>query len=379
MELYTNTRLRTKKNAVIHLRRRLPQAKGKIYVSAGQEVTPEDLLGEGIQAAGFRTVHLSRELGTSPQKAFLYLKRKIGQTIYQGELLAAKEQLFGLNKKLLLSPVDGVLDFYDPQSGNLKIKHLPKKVPLVSGVYGIVDMVNAASGTILLRTQANLIYGIFGSGREREGLLRVLGTADMLVGAKQIEKFGKGQIIVGGGTLLVDALEKALNRQIPALISGGIDEADYKTIVGENCGLTCRRWSDVGLTVLICEGFGSVPVGEDIFATLKNHDRKFALIDGNRARVVLPSEDPDSMIYIRKTKLPMRAVESEPEVETALIKVGMKVRVVAAPFLGRQGLIEAIDRSETKLASGITTFMITVLTAKTKLRVPYNNVEVIGE
>lgn len=376
--LFVNARIRTCKEKVLHIRKQLPVSLGRVNVVVGQEVTPGDILGEGQTQVGFRTIHLTSELGVGPKQAASYLKRKLGQTIFQGELLAERKDLFGLRKKLLISPVDGVVDFIDEEHGNLRLKLIPKPMKVLSGVYGVIDVIDKGNGDIIIRTLAGVVYGILGSGREREGILRVIGSAGDLISTKQISEVMRGQIIAGGGLIFPEALQKAASCGVAGVISGGINAGDFKAMAGEVIK-SSHKWSDVGLTLMVTEGFGSVPIGEDAFSILQCHNGKYAFLDGNNNRLILPINDQSSMICIRKTRLPVSAYdESWLNMEAVGLKAGMVVRVVYGSAMGFQGKVETIDKSLTELPSGIKSYMVGVLGKRQKMRIPYQNLEVIN-
>ena len=46
--------------------------------------------------------------------------------------------------------------------------------------------------------------------------------------------------------------------------------------------------------------------------------------------------------------------------------------------MGEQGKIISIDKIATTLPSGVVTYMITISTNTRKIRIPYNNVEIIN-
>jgi len=376
-KLYLKNKIRIQRDSIIHVKRSLPLGRGEIHVRVGQEVTPGDILGEGLVPAGFHVIHLASRLGVNPAQALVHLKRQIGKNIYKGELLARRESFFGLRRKLILSPVDGIVDFYDVQKGDLRIKLLPKKTALISGVYGVVDAFNIVSGTITIKTMASLIYGVMGLGKEREGIIKILGGPDVLVTSKQLGEQLTGRIVVTGGLIFSDALEKAVDLGISGFISGGINVRDFLA-AGGILGKENKKWSDVGVSLLITEGFGSISIGEDVFALLKKHDNRFVILDGNRSKMILPTTDPNSMIYIRKTQLPaMSMVETDLESQEVALECGSKVRITGLKDLGKQGVVEAIDRTPTKLLSGVSTFLVTVVTSNRKLRIPYTNLEIL--
>lgn len=377
--LYINTRLRVCQDQIVHVKRHLPAAFNNIGLAVGQEVCPEDILGEGHAFSGFRTIHLASDLKENPQKALKYLLRKQGQNIYEGELLAAKRTFLGLKEKLLLSPVDGVIDFYDQKTGDLRIKLLSKTNKIASGVYGIIDHVDRIAGTITIKTRATLIYGVLGSGREREGILTILGSASDLIAARKFSSDLQGKLVVGGEILLSEVLEKAVGLSIAGIIAGGINAADFKSIAGGKWNFWVKPWTDIGVTILLTEGFGAIPLGDDVFASLREHNGRFAILDGNRRLLILPNQNQESMSSIRKTSLPIQLrPETEPETGPGELKKGSKVRVTSPPFLGMVGVVEAIDQSATKLPSGVITFIVTGAFLSRKIQIPYQNLEIIG-
>ena len=103
------------------------------------------------------------------------------------------------------------------------------------------------------------------------------------------------------------------------------------------------------------------------------------MLDGNRSRLILPINEQNSMIYIRKTGLPTK-LQADPSPEVGLwpIREGVRVRIVSTPFLGLQGKVEAIDQTLTKLPSGLETYLVTVGSGSRKIRVPYSNLEVMA-
>ncbi|MFA5933399.1 MAG: hypothetical protein WCV81_04020 [Microgenomates group bacterium] len=375
--IFVNKRTRIISDQITHIKRFLPSAISSISVRVGDEVAPNEILAEGKSAAGFRMINLAEELGVSPNEALKFIKRPLGKNIYKDELLASRSGIFGLGEKILLSPDDGILEFYDEKTGALRIKLFPKTVKLACGVWGIVDDIDETKGEITIRTSATLIYGVLGSGKEREGTLNVFGSNEVLVGSRQLEETMRGQIIVGGSVVFADGLEKAAEYGIAGIISGGIDAKNYKSIAN-GWNIYKKHWADIGLSVLITEGFGSVPMGPDIFSILQKNHGYFSIIDGNRNLLILPATSQNSMIYIRKTKLPKTSfIEGEPELTLSNLEIKQRVRIIGAADFGKQGVVESIDKTPTKLPSGLTSVLVTVNTGNKKIRVCYQNLEII--
>jgi len=376
-QIFINARTRIVADQITHVRRTLPSAITKVSVKIGDEVAPNMILAEGKITAGFRVVNLAKELGVGIQEALKFISRPLGSNIFCGELLATKKGIFGLGEKIILSPDDGILDYYDEKSGILRIKLFPKTVKLACGVWGIVDDIDETKGVITIRTAASFIYGVLGSGKEREGILNVVGSKEVLVGSRQLEQTMKGQIIVGGEIVFADGLEKAVEYGVNGIVSGGINAKNYKSVAG-GWNIYNRHWADIGFSILITEGFGSVPMGDDIFSVLQKNHGNFSILDGNLNRLILPSVSQNCMIYIRKTKLPKSPIiDSGPGLKLVKLELKQNVRIIGPDNFGLQGWVEAIDKVPTKMPSGVSSILVTVGAGNKKIRVCYQNLEII--
>lgn len=142
---------------------------------------------------------------------------------------------------------------------------------------------------------------------------------------------------------------------------------------------TKRVGTEIGISIVATEGFGAIPIGEDLQEVLSRHTSRFAMINGNLGRLLLPSNDANSILSCRKVSMPSQLAQGvKPELTVSEIKTGVKVRLVWAPFMGAQGQVSQIDSSPTLLESGISSYLLTVETRSRKIRVPYTNVEIIS-
>ncbi len=374
-------RLRIEKDVVTRVARVLV-GKGVLNVSVGQQVTPPEIIGMATMSAGFRTLELSTLLSVSPQEVEKLLVKKIGQRIYKGELLAFKKGWLIGGKKVLTSPTDGVIDFLNNKTGEIKIAFLPKKVNLPAGVYGIVEVVDKERGQVIIRTQVTRIYGMFGSGRPRDGILHILGKKDGLISKSAIQTKYDDCVLVGGSLFFKDAISASISAGVNGIITGGIDAKDYKGMAGGRLVFPKKLDNDIGTGVVVCEGFGSVPIGTDIFEILSGYEGKFVFIDGNKAVISLPSPLSSSLVKIKNTKLPELQnndlVSDTNHIKGDLeLKFGLKVRIVGNSYLGEQGKLVAVNDSLTLLPSGARDCLATVETARRKIQVQVANLEVM--
>lgn len=372
-------RLRIEKDVITRVIRTL-RGKGDLVVNIGQQVTPEEIIGSATVSAGFRTLNLSNILSVPPHEVEKLLVRKIGERIYKDELLAFKKGwLFG-DKKVITAPTDGVLDFLNNKTGELKIAFLPKKINLPAGVYGIVEAVDKQKGQAVIRTQASRIHGVFGSGRSRDGTLHILSKKDGLISKNMVNASYDQYILVGGSLFFKDAITASISNGVSGVITGGINAKDYRGMAGGRLVFPKKLYNDIGISVVVCEGFGSIPMGDDIFSLLSEYEGKFVFIDGNKAFVGLPSYSGASLNKIKNSKLPEQINSLEDKDYTKVISelnVGCKVRIVGNSYPGEQGKLLAVNDSLTLFPSGVRDFLATIETARRKIQVPVANLEVM--
>lgn len=374
MSYFVPLRIRVEKNIITRITRTL-NGKGDLNVQIGQQVAPDEIIGTATFCAGFRIINLSKELGVSPGDAGKFLVKKLNQRIYTGELLALKKGSFLGGKKVVISPSDGIFEFLNPETGELKLSFLPKKKNLLSGVYGIVEQIDKAKGQVTIRTMVTKIRGIFGTGRLRDGILHILGKKDELISKSALKPEYDEYVLAGGSLILKDSISSAISLGVKGIISGGINADDYKAIAGGHLVFPKKLDNDIGMSVVVCEGFGAVPLGDDIFGILSEYEGKFISVDGNKGIINLPSFSSASLDKVKATILPEIQQESHPG--SVELKSGLRIRVVGNSYFGQQGKILAINTAPTLLPSGLKAPLATIETPSKKIQLPVANLEVV--
>lgn len=375
MDLNANARIKIIPNKATHIIKQIPTG-GEILVKQGTEVKASDFIGRFRQTAGFRSINAPQELNVSPKDIAKYLMREVGKTIYKGELLAEKKELLG--KKEIKAPTDAVINSIDPNTGIIMLRLLPKEVPVLSGVNGVVDFIDAQTGNIYIKTLVTQINGALGSGKQQGGILKIIGNQRSFTLDSLIPENVHQTIILGGALIYIETIRKALANGAVGIISGGINARDYKSLIGLN-GFHLGYGNDIGISVLIEHGFGGLALSEDSYRLLWENEGKFIYMDGNNRRILLPSSETDSILRVRQVMLPILqqgAIEPQ-ENKVGLLSVGTKVRSIWPPFMGSEGKIISIDQSPTLLESGMATYLVTVEIAGQKIKVPYSNIEIV--
>lgn len=373
LHLSATKRIRIKQKTVTYVRRIL-QGKGNLSAVVKQEVSPQDIIGTATVSSGYTVFKLAGKLGVPNKDAEKYLQRPIGSRFYKGELLALKKGL--LDKKIITSPTDCIIESYNAQTGELQLKFLPKEVPLTAGVFGIVEKVEPLTGEVVIKTMVTEVIGILGSGKERSGILKIIETPG-LVSPNIITSELTQKVVVFNGLLFGEGLRKAVGYGLHGIVTGGINANDYLAMVN-SLNPNQKLANDVGISIMATEGYGGLKIGDDIMSVIQSYHDHFVFLEGNTSRLILPTYNQDSILSVRKVVLPIpKVVAHQEEVSISSIAIGATIRVIGAPFIGVQGKVIEIDKSPTLLESGISTILLTVETPSKKIKVPFSNVEII--
>lgn len=380
MRQFAPLNIRVERKVITRIRRAL-RGKGQLNVKLGQQVAPDEIIGTSAISSGFRTMNLAKELAISPSEVAACLRRDIGQRIYRGELLAERDANLLGGKKQLIAPTDGILDFLNPKTGELKLVFPPKKTDLPAGVHGIVESVDVQKGVVVIRTQVNRVHGVFGTGSARDGILKILNTRDSIVTKPAIETKYAEHVLVGRNLIFKDAIASCISAGVSGIITGGLNAKDYMGMAGGRLMFPRKFENDIGISIVVCEGFGSIPIGEDIFQMLSEYEGRFVSVDGNKGQILLPSFESSSITAVKNTRLPEAIDEDLGTLEEATrvseLKVGLRVKVVGSSFSGEQGKIVFVNQTQTLLPSGVRAYLVTIAGARRKIQVPVANCEVI--
>lgn len=267
---------------------------GTPLVKVGDKVDPSDIIARYEASSGQRIVKLAPVLKVRGKEVQKHLVKRIGDRVYRGEVLAKRDGFLGMSKKMVVSPADGILESLLPD-GSVMIKFLPTPRKLASAVSGVVKVVIPHSITI--ETQVAKVYGFTGAGIAREGIIRLIAKPQEFILPSQIAPNFQGEILVGGATIARATIEKAVTLGIKGLIVGGMNYRDFLSLGAE---------SDVGITILLTEGFGVRPMGMDIYNFLKNKEDQFAFISGREKQVTFPLVEKNT--EVTKAFVPWRKI-----------------------------------------------------------------------
>ena len=342
-------------SAMAQIERRLPHA-GDVLVRAGQRVEPDDTIARAYLPGTPQVVNLARALMIAPALVERAMVREVGNKVSQGEVLARSSRIGG---RVCLAPVSGEIIAVDSQTGYVTISPDPAEHTIQANVRGIVMEVLPHQG-VRIETPAAQIYGAFGFGEERSGVLRLLVTdpADPIL-PEMIDARSAYAIIIGGSGITAAALRRAVQGQVRGVIVGGVDEVELRAFLGWASAGNWRpapgAWQfaapgtdqSFALTVVVTEGFGARPMSAPLFELLASHDQKEALVDG-QTRLRNPMQRPRVVVPLSSRTAGVQLEPPRPE-----LRPGVTVRLLNNEYLGQIARVRSISARPRRLGSNV--------------------------
>ena len=328
--------LKVTEEMTIQKERRLP-LEGEVLVEAGTTVKAEDVVAKADLPGNVQLVNVANLLSVPPEEVAEHILKPVGEAVSEDEVIATTKGLFGLFKSQALSPIDGTIESVSDITGQVILREPPIPVEVKAYTDGTVTEVLPNEG-VTVETYGTYIQGIFGIGGETIGNLTVVAasSSDALT-AEQIKSEHRDNILVGGSLVTTDAIQKAIQNGVKGIIAGGIDDSDLRELLGYELGVAITGSEEIGITLVITEGFGEISMAEQTFTLLKAREGMKTSINGAtqiRAGVVRPEIlipfTPDT-----GASAPA-AVDGEKE---GILEVGSWVRIIREPYFGKLGRV----------------------------------------
>lgn len=322
---------------VLRRERKLPLA-GKVVVQIGQKVEAETVVARTELPGNVQTVNAANTLGVLPEDVADCLTVPIGSEVKKGQPFAENRSFFGLFRSRCLAPVDGTLESLSAVTGQAIVREAPIPVEVDAYVDGTVVEVHEGQG-VTVETRGTFIQGIFGVGGETSGLLHVCvkGPAEVLTEA-QIGDDARGRVLVGGSHVSTKVLRHAIQKGARAVVVGGFDDHDLREFLGYDLGVAITGSEEKGITLIVTEGFGEIPMANRTFELLQACEGRKVSISGAtqiRAGVLRPE-----IIAPRLDEKAPR--EAEAGGEPGGLAVGSPIRVIRQPYFGRLGRVSSL-------------------------------------
>jgi len=364
--------LKVKKTMKVDKLRRLPIL-GEVFPKVGDKVSYDEIIARTEISGDPEIVKVAMLLGLEAEDIPRFMNKKVGDTVEKGEQIAFYSALFGLIKKRVESPIDGTVESVSEITGQVILRGAPIPVEVDAYIPGTVAEVMPREGAVI-ETNAAFIQGIFGIGGETHGDIHVIVEDNtQVVDTDMIKPEYEGKILVGGSLVTLDALKKAVEVGVAAIVSGGIKHQDLTTFIGEEIGVAITGQEEVGITLIITEGFGEMIMNQRTFELLKEFEGYLASINGAtqiragvlRPEIIIPHEQYE---------------ERETEALSQGMVPGTPIRIIRQPYFGAIGKVHSLPVELQRLESESKVRVVNIeLENGEVVMVPRANVEIIEE
>ena len=369
--------LKVAEGMTIEKERRLP-LEGEVLVQAGVTVKAEDVVAKADLPGNVQLVNVANLLSVPPEEIAEYMLKSVGEVVSEDEIIATTKGLFGLFKSQARSPIDGTIEAVSDVTGQVILREPPIPVEVKAYTDGTVTE-TVPHESVTVETYGTYIQGIFGIGGETVGNLTVVAESpsDALT-AEQILSEHKENILVGGSLVATAAIQQAIKQGVKGIIAGGIDDADLRELLGYELGVAITGSEEIGITLVITEGFGSIAMAEQTFTLLKAREGMKTSINGAtqiRAGVVRPE-----IVIPLVSDTIETAEEGKDGKLDGVLEVGSLVRIIREPYFGQLGRVTELPVALQNLETEAQVRVLRVELADGKqTTLPRANVEAIEE
>lgn len=330
-----------------HRTRRLLPIAGDVLVKVGDVVEATQIVAQTFMPGDITPLNMAKLLSMPPADVPQCMLKKEGERVALGEILARTKGIFGMMRTEYKSPAAGTIETISSVTGQVIVRGEPLPLQVRAYLSGVVVEVFPKEGC-LIEANVAFVQGIFGIGGETFGpIMMACKSQEQELTPDLIQPSMKGAIVVGGARVTHDAIARAKAIGAAAVVSGGIDDDDLEKFLGYSVGVAITGSEQVGLTLIVTEGFGEIAMAERTFQLLASHQGHDASVNGAtqiRAGVLRPE------IVI---PLPGKQdSEPAPDHGPGYLEIGIPVRVIRDPYFGKLGTVSALPAEPAVLGSG---------------------------
>ena len=345
----------TQINPAIHLfRERLLPINGAVVARVGQKVNPNDVVAEVSLPARHDLVDVVRIFGLpSAQAATALIKRKVGETVAQNDLLA---ETGGLFSRMIRCQTPGKI--VSINNGQILIETQSETLNLKANYAGVVSKVIANRG-VEIEINCLLVQGAWGNHKLTNSNL-IIKSSDQRseIEVNSLDVNIRGMILLGGTCNDAKILDLAATLPIGGMILGTMPAALRENAIKQP------------YPILLVDGFGREGMNE----------RAWKLLAANKSReLTLNAQFKGSESDDRPEVLIPLSDEAQESNSATRLTRGQLVRIHAAPLMGKIGIVEKVLPGLTQLNNGLRVCAASVMVDnKERIIIPVSNLDVIG-
>ena len=366
--------LQRKEFHIVRKTRRLP-VKGQVLVKEGDSVSIDTIIAKANIPGEAVVVNACAQIGVDAENIEDYILKNVGERIKRGEALAKFSYFFGLVKSECTSPSAGTIERISSASGQVVVREDPIPTDVNAYIPGTIEKCLPDEGAII-RCPAAYIQGIFGIGGETSGEIKILVKEPQEVLTQEmISTNCTGKVLIGGALVTREAIQKSIEVGAKAIVVGGVIAEDISKLLGQQIGVAITGNEKIGVTLIVTEGFGELPMANKTFNLLSKYEGMLTCVNGAtqiRAGVIRPE-----IIIPRETSA---IIGEEDDFSQRWLEIGTPIRLIEDPYFGILGTIASLPVKPQKVESGsYVRVLIANLDDGREVLVPRANVEVIEE
>ncbi|UCD95504.1 MAG: hypothetical protein JSU69_05495 [Candidatus Zixiibacteriota bacterium] len=332
---------------ILLTKKRILPLKGEVIVNKGDRVKPDDVVARTMLPGTVEPMNVANILGIPPEDIEDAMLKKHGDDVEEGELIALSKSFF-IFKSKCFAKIGGKIESISHVTGQVLLRGDPIPVTVKAYIEGEVVDVYENEG-VAVSSWGSFVQGIFGIGGETHGAIKVVVPDNKTVLTEnEINADCKGMVIVGGSLVTSDAIKKAASVGATGIVVGGFDDKDLREFLGYDIGVAITGSEEIGITLIVTEGFGQINMAQKTFDLLKSKEGQLACINGAtqiRAGVIRPE------LIIPFGGDVHAKIEAADYREQGL-NIGTPVRVIRHPYFGQLGKVTNLPPQLTELESG---------------------------
>lgn len=354
-------------------KKRLLPIPGKVLAALGQQVEGLDVVAQTELPGKVFSVNVANRLAVGPDEIKNFMVKAEGDPVKKGEIIAENKPFLKWFKTAVESPVDGTVEAVSLITGQVLLREPPKILPIKSYVKGKVVEVTPNFG-VTIEAEGTFIQGIFGVGGETNGeIAMAVSSPDEDLTAEDIKEHHKGKIVIGGKHASLSTIKRAVELGVSAIVVGGIHDRDLRQLLGYDIGVAVTGHEQLGITVIVTEGFGMIPMADYTFKLLASRNGEKASVSGAtqiRAGVMRPE--------IIVPGFPKNVTECKKDQGRGWIEPGDPIRIIREPHFGVIGTVKSLPPELTVIGSESHARVLEVtLDSGEVIVIPRANIEVL--
>ncbi len=241
---------------------------GEVLVTEGAQVTATTVVAQTALPGKVYPVNVANKLSIAPSEIPSYLHKHEGENVAKNEVFAENNPWINWFKTQVRAPISGTIENISHVTGQVFLREPSEVIRLSAYIDGAIVEVTPAQG-VTVETRCAFVQGIFGVGGETAGtIIFAVKSPEEVLTADHLSAGHKGQIVIGGALAQKETFSRARELGVRALVVGGVHDRDLRDLLGYDLGVAITGTEKIGFTLLITEGFGTIPMAKRTFDLL---------------------------------------------------------------------------------------------------------------